>query len=411
MWLKAIGVKGGDMKPKFLRSAFAGPTVQTVSAFYDHRSTGFDYLRLGLALAVAIWHSFLICYDRVALDSPFVVVVLLILPMFFALSGYLVSGSLLRVASIHEFLTLRVIRIVPALAVEVLLSAVIVGGVFTTLPLLDYYTHPMFFAYFRNIIGDIHFLLPGVFTDLARPRVNGSLWTIPYELECYIAIALLWVIGATRHRIALVLLVAVIFAVVALGVVVHDNPVRVDGALPGRMLVVSFLCGMLIYFYRDRIVLRRWMFVAAVVVALAVLSSGYTAWLVALPAAYIVAFLGLTNPPKIPVIMDGDYSYGIYLYAVPIQKSVFVLFPAYREWWFNLPVSAVFFCIFAAFSWHCVEKPIHQRRRRIVGAVDRAVAALTGRWRLFGRRRPAADANAGKSAGYGDPSSPARPRG
>lgn len=384
MWPTAFKRYRGHYEIEFVASGVRRPTsdvrtVEAASAFHKHRSTGFDYLRLGLSLSVAIWHSFLICYDQAARESSFVVVVLLILPMFFALSGYLVSGSLLRVATIHEFLTLRVIRIVPALAIEVLLSAVVIGGVFTTLPLSDYYTHPIFVSYFRNIVGDIQFFLPGVFEDLSNRRINSSLWTIPYELECYIVIALLWLVGATRHRIVLVLLVAAMQVAMSLRVVLHGRPLLMVSALPGRMLVLSFLCGMLIYFYRDKVVLKTWLFVAAVVFALAVLTSGYTAWLVAMPAAYIVVFLGLTNPPKISVVMDGDYSYGIYLYALPIQKSVLALFPAYREWWFVLPVSAIGFCALAAFSWHVVEKPIHRRRRDIVAVVDRVFAGVARR--------------------------------
>ncbi len=366
--------------------AFSGPTVAARMVEFNNRSTGFDYLRLGLSLSVAVWHSFFLTYGRSAMHSPARVLVLMILPMFFALSGYLVSGSLVRTRSIHEFLTLRAIRIMPALAVEVVLSAFLIGAAFTTLPLREYFASPMFHHYFLNIIGDIHFYLPGVFEDNPMKRVNGSLWTIPYELYCYLAITVLWLVGAIRNRKLLLLIVVVVQAALPLRDFFRGGVIKYDEALPGRMLVLSFLCGVLIYLYREKIVLRTWMFIAAIVASVLLLQTAYTSYLVAFPAAYITAFVGLTNPRRIPVVMDGDYSYGIYLYAVPIQQAVIVLFPAHRTWWFNLLVAVVPFCLFAAFSWHVIEKPILSRRRmfvawgdRLAAAIGRLVARVSGR--------------------------------
>ena len=97
--------------------------------------------------------------------------------MFFALSGFLVAGSMERTPKLSQFLTLRIIRLVPALAVEVLLCALILGPLVTNKPLWDYFAAPEFWAYFRNIVGDVHFTLPGVFEDNKLPRiVNASLW-------------------------------------------------------------------------------------------------------------------------------------------------------------------------------------------------------------------------------------------
>ena len=94
--------------------------------------TGFDYLRIGLATAVLVWHSIILStgstpLDRALWSGPFRFLPAAILPMFFALSGFLVSASLER-TRLHQFLTLRVLRIIPALAVVVVLSALILGS-------------------------------------------------------------------------------------------------------------------------------------------------------------------------------------------------------------------------------------------------------------------------------------------
>ena len=107
-------------------------------------TTGFDYLRIGLALAVLVWHSFILSAGsgalyRAAWGGSFRFLLAIILPMFFALSGFLVAGSLER-TRVPQFVVLRALRLVPALAVEVTLSALILGAVFTTLPLGQYFT-------------------------------------------------------------------------------------------------------------------------------------------------------------------------------------------------------------------------------------------------------------------------------
>ena len=109
-------------------------------------TSGFDYLRYGLAIAVVLWHSCLVSLgDQKAMEiadnwsswftRP-------ILPMFFALSGFLVASSLERSSSIPKFLWMRATRIYPALTAEVILSAFIIGPIITTLPLTQYFTDP-----------------------------------------------------------------------------------------------------------------------------------------------------------------------------------------------------------------------------------------------------------------------------
>src|SRR5438477_501444 len=94
----------------------------------DGRSTGFDYLRLGLALAILVVHTWRTAYGpegwkEVAPGWVYLYIVPALIPCFFAVSGFLVAGSLLRCKSIDTFLILRVLRIFPALATETLLSA------------------------------------------------------------------------------------------------------------------------------------------------------------------------------------------------------------------------------------------------------------------------------------------------
>jgi peptidoglycan/LPS O-acetylase OafA/YrhL len=164
------------------------PTIEQKMRQAGGATTGFDYLRIILAVAVVLWHSLETSYS----DGTSVRVweqargfLSLILPAFFALSGFLVCGSLLRTKSFFVFAAHRALRLLPALSVEILLSAILLGPLLTTFELGAYFRSPTFWSYFLNIVGDIHYELPGLF--LTNPKaeiVNRSLWTIPFELEC-----------------------------------------------------------------------------------------------------------------------------------------------------------------------------------------------------------------------------------
>ena len=167
------------------------------------RPPGFDYMRLGLAASIIILHSVPTTdgTDHDIFLTPLRPYIRAILPMFFALSGFLVAGSLERSKTMFGFLGLRVIRIFPALAVEVILSAFLIGAAVTTLPFASYFRDPLFLRYLLNIFGVVHFYLPGVFENNPNPRVvNGQLWTVPIELLCYVTLTALVLLGRNCSR-------------------------------------------------------------------------------------------------------------------------------------------------------------------------------------------------------------------
>lgn len=326
------------------------------------RPSGFDYLRLILALSVVVVHCVPTSYGeaqaillRESFARPFV---LAIVPMFFALSGFLVAGSMERSQTLIKFLGLRVIRIYPALVVEVVLSAFLIGPFLTKVNIETYFTDPQFFKYLVNVTGHISYFLPGVFTDNPVPRiVNLQLWTVPYELYCYIALAILMALGCKRHSIvallgtAIFLLVTIFLYVIEMGI--HPDLIRATSTLVG-----SFLVGVLLYVYREKIPFSAIFVVSAAIISIALLSfaSDGVLWST-VPLAYLTVAIGLANPERHPFIRSADYSYGIYLYGYVVQQTVMALFPAAREWYWNLLICLPLTVVIAAASWHFVEKP------------------------------------------------------
>lgn len=329
------------------------------------RASGFDYLRLTLAVAVLLVHSVDTTYGLPANDAlfgswlrPFIRA---ILPMFFALSGFLVAGSLLRSRGIGTFLWMRAVRIYPALTVEVLLSAFILGPIFTSYTLGRYFSDPLFLRYLVNATGHISFLLPGVFNDNPHPNtVNTQLWTVPFELYCYLTLAVLALAGLKNRRVVGILSIVVIslslFLYKSFSQSLALTPV---GPVSGYLLVASFLAGVMAYLYREVIPYSRpllWGTLLASLLLLSVVPGGD--FLAPLPVAYATAHLGLLNPRRIKLVQGADFSYGIYLYGFVVQQAVVSIEAIPRLWYVNFVVAGLVSSAFAAFSWYWVEKPM-----------------------------------------------------
>jgi peptidoglycan/LPS O-acetylase OafA/YrhL len=344
---------------------------QSVGASLAERrgiAPGFDGMRVYLALSVLLFHTVTVCYgeDYQArfLRGPFGPPVLMVLPIFFALSGFLIAGSMLRIRSTTVFLIHRALRIVPALCCEILLSAFVLGPLFTRLPLNRYFSNPQFADYFWNIVGRIRYVLPGVFGSNPYPDiVNGQLWTVPFEGKCYLLIAALMVLGlATGRRTMLVMFVTGMGALTVLQA--HGFfPRRSFDVVDGGVLVLCFLGGITAYLWRDWIRISVPAFVVALVFSSIILSTRTLVAFSPLFLVYITVFLGMMPIPKPPLLTRGDYSYGMYLYGFPFQQGVvnFASWGHIPVW--NIALSVPLTICFAVISWELIEKRVLAAKR------------------------------------------------
>ena len=340
--------------------------IKQKMAAADSRPSGFDYMRLGLALSVVGLHFVTIDYGDSFANQFWNTwrrpIGAIVLPMFFSLSGFLVAGSLFRSKTLFSFLGLRVIRIAPALAVEILLCAFILGPLLTTFSLSEYFSNRLFYMYFFNIIGHVQFLLPGIFASNPHPNVvNEQLWTIPWELRCYILIAGMSLICVFRSRAFLVVFVLVFNAAIFsyYGLRPPDGWVSVHGTI----LVESFLAGIVLFVFSDKLGHNRWCFAACLIATIALLLMPHGDYLVSLPAAYVTVYLGLLNPLRSTVVLSGDYSYGVYLYGFPIQQAVAYVNNIHRSWYLDAMFVLPLTLIVAIASWWLVEKPTLSLRK------------------------------------------------
>lgn len=322
------------------------------------RCNGFDAVRLGLAIAIIAFHSITLAHGNAdAMPEILQAAARLILPAFFALSGFLVAGSLARAASLREFMLLRVLRLMPALSVVVAATALLLGPLLTILPLRDYIRDPHLPIYFRNIWGQPEFLLPGVFSHNPRAGVvNGTLWTIPLEMACYVALAGLALMARMR-RLALAV-PTFILLVPGLGLANQD-------------FFASFALGAVLFMMRSRLPLDAALGLGALVLAVALEAWVPAIPLVALPLSYTVVWLGCRRIPR--WMMPGDYSYGLYLCAYPLQQTMLVLMPG-QGWLANFLSGCLAGLACAMLLWHGVERPVLARKHELIARLDGRLA-------------------------------------
>ena len=324
---------------------------------------GFNTIRVALALAVMLDHSVELSSDtgHLFVFSPSVVGArMFIVPAFFGLSGFLVTGSMIRLRNVLTFGTFRALRIFPALALEVVLSAVLLGGLLTNLPAKEYFTDPAFFAYFRNIVGNIHFTLPGVFIDPARTNsnwVNGSLWTVPSEMYCYISLGILMIIGIAYKKVGM--LAFLVLATLFLVVLAEVRQMFYIGVAHWTTLILCFYAGAVLFLYRERVPSSGWLAVLGIVGFEIGVYSPFPVPIILGPISvtYVICFFGMQKLWRNPLYFPGDYSYGIYLYGFPIEQTVVWASRVTAAWWQVFLVATTITIGIAMFSWHVIEKP------------------------------------------------------
>jgi peptidoglycan/LPS O-acetylase OafA/YrhL len=385
--------------------------MQTLGSALDEQggfAQGFDFLRIFLAAGIIGWHiAWLTGHVETAKASVFWFSQYMLVPMFFALSGFLVAGSSMRLSA-RNFLLNRAARILPALVADLVFAALLIGPLVTTLPAKQYFTDATFFTYFLNITGWMQYSLPGVFENNPKPEVNGALWTIPFEIGCYAILAGLMISGAIK-RPGLVSLFAYACLIVgiplrlAMSHLVGDHASFLENLVIqiffsfGSLLWPSFLIGIVLYQLRYYVPFSKTTAIGLVCVAIlvsafgdgAVLSSNPAVFSIILPfLGYLTVMIGLSPMPRLPGFGTGDYSYGLYLYHTPFLQLLIHYFPGawIGDLWWTLFFAGFPLALTAAvISWHLFEYPSLKLRNSFVikhrpnggfgGFEDRAHAA------------------------------------
>lgn len=387
---------------------------------FTGRANSFGLLRLCFAFAVLVAHTAVLGYGRplsARVDVPGLAVA-----GFFGISGFLVTRSALR-SGLARYLWHRALRILPGLWVCLLVTALAVApwlwwlrhgtfdGLFSAPNGVWSYLRANWWTGLRQLgIGDV--LLDTPYGRQTRASVlNGSLWTLSYEVLCYFGIAALAVVGILRRARWLVLALAVgAFGVLCYNAVPgpttagpllvhgHLGPFPLVGGFAASWLLhygFMFLLGALAELYRDRVPISDAFGVAALVVVGAFAADGALFGPALVAYEYVILWLAVRLPARLHAVgQRNDYSYGVYIYAFLVQQ---VLARFGVPGWGPLPyllASALVSLALAALSWHLVE-------RRALRLKDWTPGR--GRWRAGRVKIPAPRLPAGVRSGAQTP--------
>lgn len=327
----------------------------------------FQLIRLVLAVAVLYRHSF----DLLATGHADVVLDLIpprthlgriALCFFMVVSGFLVAHSWTQSAGWRDFLWRRVLRVYPGFVVASVLSAFVAAPLGSSDP-AGYLASVDVPGFLVNTLQLNKLSVPPSFLENPYPGpINGSLWSIKIEFECYLGLMALALVGVFRRR-------ALMLGLFGLMLVAHAVqpyvPSGLDRYAHHLQLGTFFMAGVVANLYRERLGRTYgWLEVAALTtVATAILEVGFIE-LLPLTGTYLLLYLAYE--PRLLRFRIGrrvDLSYGIYLYAWPVQQ---LLIQAFGGWLnpYTLSVAALVGSgVLAWLSWTVVERPFLALKR------------------------------------------------
>lgn len=302
---------------------------------------------------------------------------------FFGISGYLILGSALRMP-LAPYLWRRFLRIYPGYLVAVVVTAFLLA--------------PMGHLIDPRVAWDpgsaVGFVLQSLDLKVGTLVVsddgaviatghswNGSLWTLFYEGVAYLAVGLLTIIPALRSRIHLIgaVLAAVLTLLSAIpgttDLLVRPLPAPLTSVVvAGLPLGAAFACGMVLHGLAERLPITAWRVATAGVALLFLLSVvGLPPVLYGLFSPALLAYVSLSAGALLPWRLGArnDLSYGVYVYAYPVQVLLVLLGVTAWGWLPTALACVVATLPLATASWWLVEKP-SLRLTRLVPASPRA---------------------------------------
>ena len=291
---------------------------------------------------------------------------------FFAISGYLILQSWERRSSFWHWASARGLRIFPGLFVALVFTAFILGPLMTTLTREAYFATGEPWSYvFTNLtlVKSVN-TLPGVLAHTPHPlQINASLWTLLYEVIGYAAVAVAGVFGFTRRGKAFWFTVIGYLGFYALSTIAiwlvpeHDvlEQLRIRQL---RELSFPFFVGMLFFVYRHHLPMSFVGALGLMGVAAAFLDTLIFDEVFIIALTYWVFWLGFCIRRRSILRYNrlGDFSYGFYIYAYPMQQMVAWALGEHDPW-INVVMAAPLTLACAILSWNLVEKPALERKR------------------------------------------------
>ncbi|MDF3013439.1 MAG: Acyltransferase 3 [Cellvibrio sp.] len=316
----------------------------------------FDVVRHIAALMVLVSHQFALS----GLEEPSFLSLgpygLLGVAIFFVISGYLVAESCLRSENFASYMEKRIRRIFPALIVCCFLLVFTVVPFFTPADLWTYFTSSSTYTTFINGTLLLGLRPKDIFTDFIYPTtINGSLWTLPYEFFFYIIIGTL-IISMKDYKAPLI--VFFISAIIAAytqknPIYYHFYTIRFDQNFKFLMI---FSFGSLLAFTEqtwNKTNIKVFLSTVSILVLITQYKRAEFFILGNLAISFLVIAYAVSFKDHI-IKHRFDISYGVYIYAFPVQQIVINKLP--MPFLYSLLVTCIITSMLALLSWFFVEK-------------------------------------------------------
>lgn len=335
----------------------------------ERSGNNFDFLRLLAAVFVVYDHSIgLGGYKTpdwaLSLTNGKFTISYLGVTIFFVISGYLISKSFIRSGNPIDFVWKRILRLYPGIFALTLVTAFLFGPVNTRLSLFEYFQNPRFISYFSS--ASIIFTqqdLPGCFELNPFPvSINGSLWTLIFEMTMYLTIFICGLLYSfTKNK--LTFLISVIYTSYLF--IFQDDSLIPKHKLWNYMDINSyinfgkfFMAGSLLY------VLEKWIkytkYIFAMMLAILIFSFYHDSifnYTKAFTVSYIVLYFCFIKSKVATIGRHGDFSYGMYIYAFPVQQTLAHFLQGQIPFPVFFLASLIGTFGFAYLSWFLVESP------------------------------------------------------
>jgi peptidoglycan/LPS O-acetylase OafA/YrhL len=340
-------------------------------------NNNFDFLRLFLAITVIFSHSYPIGLGSNNTEPLYLLTHGVIttgemaVDMFFFMSGFLISSSAEHSRSIVSYFRKRIARIYPAFIATTIFTSLIV------IPIASGRYQGKRGAYLLDLLFQTSRLrtvqYENAFPNNPFPHaINGSLWSIQYEFWCYIGVACLFCLGLfSRRKLVLTFFIASIVISVAFKINHWMPGGKILGEIFGppfiwARLLPFYLSGVVFYLFRHELKSNIWLALACLVILVSVCRSqvGFTALF---PIAGSYLFLCIALAQWIPLHnlgKYGDFSYGTYLYAFPIQQVLMVYFGATLTPLLLFISATPLTLFFAVLSWYGIERRFLRKGRQ-----------------------------------------------
>ena len=315
-------------------------------------STNINLLRFVAAIVVVFSHSFYVAASK---EDPFSVFCNqqtnfggVAVAIFFFLSGFYVTKSLYKENDVKEYLSKRCYRIFPQLWIVIIVSVFVLGPIFTSHTLGEYFSSKDTYSYFFNgVLIPMH-NLPGVFeNNIYGATVNGPLWTLPVEFVAYCGLAIMLIISkyVLKNEKAQKILHVICTCVLLVFFIMLDVFIKNTFFITVLRPVVIFFVGVLYCDYSEKVKLNIPVafFMIAIMVVTCKMGMLSYALIICLPYVIVTLMLGTRQVKVDSKILA--ISYEMYLWGWPIQQIVTNLrggeMNPYLNWIIAMPITIV----------------------------------------------------------------------